>query len=253
MRQMKNRTIRLYISAIAVIAATMTFTGCGGSSDPSVDQNPVNITRATEGAFSESARVLAARDAEKTNDIWISAATARAYEADLSLIRREFPETADIQTFPRYDLRSVIVTLSPGASWARGWTTENMATGEPVLDALLQEYSLEKIERIGDFDRSTTDFFVLRFAQSLNTNPLAERIHAASGEIATASINGIGGDGNNIVRKTPDQSDGSRRYIFRRGSGDCPSGCIERTTWEYAVSQDGKTATLIEHTGGLPK
>lgn len=247
---MKNRTIRLYISAIAVIAATMTFTGCGGSSGSSGDQNPVNITRATEGAFSESARVLAARDAEKTSDIWISAATARAYEADLSLIRREFPETADIQTFPRYDLRSVIVTVSPDASWARGWTTENMATGEPALDALLQEYSLEKIERIGDFDRSTTVFFVLRFAQSLNTNPLTERIRAASGKIAIAEINGTFGDGNNIVRRTPDQNDGSRHYIFSRGSGDCPAGCTERTSWEYAVSQDGKTVRLVQQVNG---
>jgi hypothetical protein len=235
----------------------MTLAGCGGGGSDrssSAEQDAITvISRATDGAFSESARILAARDAESTGEIWINAAVARAYDRDLAAIRRAFPEVEGIQAFPRQDLKSVIVTLSPDAPWARGWTTENLLTGEAALDDLLRQYSLEKIERIGDFERGGPIFFVLRFAQSLNTPPLTERIKAASAKIATANPNGIVGDGDNIIRTPTAAPAGSRRYILSRGSGDCPAGCTERTSWEFTVSPDGNTATFVQKVGGTLK
>lgn len=245
------KKIRLFVGIAAVLFATISVTGCGGGGDSNQEQSSlINITRTTEGTFSESARILAAREAEQSGDIWIKTATARGYDMDLAVIRKVFPEVAEIGAHPDYVLRSVLVTLSPDASWARGWSTTDLATGEPELDALLRKYSLEKIRHIGNHDNDTPVVFVLEFGQSLNARALTKRIREASAKIAKAEANAIGGDGigSNIVRKMTGASDGTRRYIFTQGL--CQGACIQVVSWEFAVSADGTAATLLQKVGG---
>ncbi len=36
------------------------------------------------------------------------------------------------------------------------------------------------------------------------------------------------------------------------GSGDCPAGCLDRHTWEYAVGADGTASLIVEGSGPQP-
>ena len=36
------------------------------------------------------------------------------------------------------------------------------------------------------------------------------------------------------------------------GWGDCPAGCIERHTWQYAVAPDGTVTLQAEDGGSVP-
>lgn len=71
----------------------------------------------------------------------------------------------------------------------------------------------------------------LRFAEPLHPVPLGERYAGLPG-ILHAEPNGICGDGSNIFPRT---IDGGRSYLYYRGAGDCPSGCIYREYWYVRV------------------
>ena len=234
---------QFYLPAIIGIAlcGLPLLTGCGGSDSGTATPATANITRATEKTFSESARILAARDAEASGATWLSADFARATDADLSLIYTTSPDVADITAFPQHDLRSVVVSVRGDSPWLSRWTAGNATTGEPTIDALLTEFAPESIVPLGAFDGTSAAYFTVRFGQSLNVVKLAERLKNASPNIVAADPNYTAGDGNNIKRV----AGMSRRYEFSRGSGDCPAGCINRDTWYFDVSADGKTATWV--------
>ncbi|MBC8138339.1 MAG: hypothetical protein H8F28_20875 [Fibrella sp.] len=233
----------------AMLLATVALTGmigCGGGDTGSTNDSPsVNITRSTEATFSESARILAAREAAANGATWLNADSARAFDAELSVVRRSFPQVNDITALSEYDLRTVLVAVQFGTSWIPNWETGNVTTGEEALDNLLREFAPEEIQSLGNPIKSRPAYFQLRFGQSLNMVKLAERLKAASLNVVVADPNYTAGDGNNIKRMSG-SGGGSHRYVFSRGSGDCPAGCINRYAYEFAMSQDGKTATLIK-------
>ena len=236
--------LRLFLTAIAGIAlcSLPLVAGCGGSDSATVTPVTANITRVTESTFSKSARILAARDAEASGATWLSADFARQADADLAVVRGTFPYVAEITAFPQHDLRSVLVAVRGDAPWLNNWTAGNPTTGEAMLDALLTEFAPETITSLGTFDGASAAYFTVRFGQSLNMVKLAERLRNVSANIVAADPNGTVGDGDNIKRLAGSPN---RRYEWSRGSGDCPAGCINRDTWYFDVSADGRTVTLV--------
>ncbi len=233
----------------AVLLATVALAGvigCGGSSSSDNGGTaPPNITRTTEATFSESARILAAREAAASGATWLNADTARGFDADLSAVRRTFPQVGDITALSEYGLRTVVVAVRAGTAWEDNWRRGEPTTGEPALDALLAEFAPEQIRALGGAIETMPAYFTVRFGQSLNMVKLAERLKAASANITAANPDYAAGDGNNIVRVANTPGDGSRRYVFSRGSGDCPAGCIDRYSYAFAVSANGETVTLL--------
>jgi hypothetical protein len=70
---------------------------------------------------------------------------------------------------------------------------------------------------------------------------LLSSIYAQVGGIAYAEPNYIYGDGSDIT------SSQVGRYLFKRGWGDCPSGCIYKHYWDFQVV--GGTVTLLSQYG----
>ena len=234
--------------------------GCGGSgggdktfSGESAVES-ARITRATEGNFSESARIIAAREAATSGAVWLSALSARRADADLQTIRTAFPQVAGISARSPYDLHTVVVAVPSSAPFVRNWLAGNAATGEPALDALLTEFAPEGIQSLGVPVEGGTAYFTLRFAQSLNMVKLAERLRGASVTITAADPNYLVGGGNDILR---DKATGNREYVFSRGSGDCLAGCINRHSFVFGVSESGAASLLREEdtasAAGAPK
>ncbi|MBN1886049.1 MAG: hypothetical protein JW876_11075 [Candidatus Krumholzibacteriota bacterium] len=94
-------------------------------------------------------------------------------------------------------------------------------------DALNDEFDLEEM----DTHIIRYGWCSLRFGGFLHPVPLGERYAALPG-IVTAGPNGICGDGSNVFPRT---IEGGRSYLYYRGSGDCPSGCIHKEYWYVRV------------------
>jgi hypothetical protein len=239
-------------AVLAVLVALAGTMGCGGGGDGDTggaNPNMTNITRSTESTFSESARILAAREAAANGATWLNADSARTFDSEMAVIRRTFPQVNDIAARPDYDLRTVVVAVRAGTSWESNWNRGNATTGEAALDGLLNEFAPEAIQLLGSPVETMPAYYTLRFGQSLNMVKLAERLNAASPNIIAADPNYIAGDGNNITTANG-AGDGRRRYVFSRGSGDCPAGCINRYSYEFAVAPGAATATLIKESDG---
>ncbi|MBC7805047.1 MAG: hypothetical protein H7145_02740, partial [Akkermansiaceae bacterium] len=167
------------------------------------------------------------------------------FDTELSAIRKAFPQVNDIAARPEYDLRTVVVAVRAGTALEANWNKGEPVTGEEALDALSREFAPEEIKPLGSPVETMPAYFTVRFGQSLNMVKLAERLKAASGNITAASADFTSGDGSDITRS----GDGSRRYVFSRGSGDCPSGCIRRHLYDFAVSPGGEVTLTREEDG----
>ncbi len=244
-----KRTMAWAVAALASISLLGVY-GCGGGDETGTEPlggiTQTNITRSTEGTFSDSARVLAARDAAAKGATWLNADTARGYDNDLSVIRATYPTVRNIEARPDYDLRTVVAVVRAGTTVAKSWSTNEIVTGEPALDTLLTEFAPESIEQLGATTESGSAYFTLKFGQSLNMVKLAERLRGSSANIVASDPNYTAGDGDNIVSSIAHQ------YVFSRGSGDCPAGCINRHTWQFTISDDGKSATLVKESDSSP-
>ncbi|MBC8141082.1 MAG: hypothetical protein H7Y38_06540 [Armatimonadetes bacterium] len=255
---MMKQQITAWGAACVALLMTGGLAGCGGSDGvqtPVASPTPapsVNITRGTESTFSQSARILAAREAARNGATWLSAETARLADVDLAAIRRAYPQVATIEARPEYDLRTVLVAIPPTAPFLQNWLRGETATGDAGIDALLTEFAPESVESVGSPIEGGTYYFTLKFGQSLNMVKLAERLRAASAVIVAADPNRFAGDGDDIVR---DDAAGKKRYIWSRGSGDCPAGCINRYSYTFEIAADG-TVILVregeEIPGGTP-
>ena len=139
----------------------------------------------------------------------------------------EGDRVAGIGTFPRYVLRDLLVAPTPGAAWAEAWSRVETQTGYAPVDALTERYGLT----LNSYQYGTA---LLRAEAPLNPVALASQF-AGIPDLRYATPNGVGGDGDDIRASR----DGRALVLaFSRGSGDCPAGCIERTTWTFRVEGD---------------
>jgi len=149
-------------------------------------------------AFVESGNLLPNR---------IKALTKRI-QSDLTAIRKFDPKMESITFRPKWSL-GVLISTCPSL---HNLTKLNESRYGP--------YQLERL--------STVNICFLTFSKPYNPTILAERIKRKFG--MKMEPDGRIGDGNEVT-KVP----GSSIYTFKKGWGDCPSGCIHNSFWDYEV------------------
>ncbi|TWT87304.1 hypothetical protein Mal64_28420 [Pseudobythopirellula maris] len=138
-------------------------------------------------------------------------------EADLASIRVENPAMDFIRVLPNWVPGEVLVKFTPAG------IADYFLNGEFIF---LQPYDLgtPTVEQIG-----SSGYWRVAFDHDYHSGRLA-KIFDSHHEVLAAEPNGIIGDGNDIVA-LPD-----RRYVFSRGWGDCPAGCINHEYFEFDLS-----------------
>ena len=243
----------------AVLSAGAVFllgvSGCGGGGSDNDDPAPPTadsfISRATEGSFSDDAKILATREA---SGAFVPLDVARAFDADLSRIRSAYPGVTDVHARPAFvpkNLLLIVKSSAPfidkwdnSASAASGVTDTDLITGERALDALLLKYDAARTTRAADAQGGRR--YVLQFAAALNMAAVRDEFAASSANFISVDTNLLAGDGDNIVFRV---DNGSKVYAFSQGFGDCPAGCINRYTRTYTIAPNGG---ISEQTTGTP-
>jgi hypothetical protein len=151
---------------------------------------------------------------------------------DLDAIHTAFPGWVDgvdgIQVRPDWFPGVIVVQMTPQA-WAdyEGGVFEefnalNAQYGPVTISPIALNYTLQ-----------------LEFAALYHPVVLAS-IYAQTAGIIYAGPNSLGGDGSDIT------SSQVGRYLFKRGWGDCPSGCTYKHFWDFQVT-NGNVTLLNEY------
>ena len=166
---------------------------------------------------------------EVSGDLLAPSALVSQIRQDLAEIRSAFPEISDIHVFPSWKPGEILVALTDEA-WA-----EYEAGTFLELDALNAEYGPVAIT-----PRPWGRYLFMRFEVLYHPEVLSG-IYEADDGVRYAETNSSYGDGSDIfIEQLP-------VYTFKRGWGDCPSGCIFADYWEFSVS--GEVVDLIAHYG----
>lgn len=242
-----NRHRAAFLSAAAAVALLMAgATGCGGgkTTRPGSVASSGPITRANESTVSEDAAILATRQATSA---FVSLDAARAIDTDLAAMRALYPAFVSVHARPRFVTKTLLVTIKPAAPWRSKWdasanaastiTDTDLTTGEPVLDALLQKYGATRISRT--YDSGTDTLYELRFAQPLNLQTVADELMQSSSTLVSVYPNATIGDGDDIAFTPPTHASGDKTYVFSKGSGDCPGGCLYRYNQPVVIPANG--------------
>ncbi len=153
-----------------------------------------------------------------------------------------------IHAFPAPATRQVLVFPRQDADWAGPWMTGARFTGNPDIDGLLVSLDLTPtrcvVLHLADYDMCR-----LESSRPLMINAVARLFEVIPG-VHHAGPNSAVGSGNDI-RATRDSA--AWRLDYSVGYGDCPSGCIVRRYWHYAVTDDGRVAYLGSDGGPPPQ
>lgn len=144
----------------------------------------------------------------------------------LEAVRAREPAVAKIGVPLPWSPSTLILTLAgDGASID---VSNPAATGHAGLDRLHRRFPVRSIDRL--FGK----VLILRFEEEWNMPALA-RLYGALDGVKSATTDGVIGASSGVTlrRKEPG-------YVlsFWAGSGDCPAGCIDTTTWSFAVRPD---------------
>lgn len=150
----------------------------------------------------------------------------------------ERDEVVDIHTFPRYNTHEVIVAVDTTVGWTEAWQAGERLTGQPDIDALLEDYELSVEYK----PSSAQSYALVRSETPINPVALSEQFESIGG-VVYAEQNGYAGDGNDIEATV--ESD-AVVLTYSRGWGDCPAGCIHREAWTFRVEGDG-TVRFVGH------
>ena len=136
-----------------------------------------------------------------------------------------------IRARPDYLPHDVLIAPAVSAAWTEAWRRGETATGYAPVDSLVRQYGLTLADY---YEYPTVKRALLRTAAPVNTVALARTFERVPG-LDSAGPNGLGGDGDDIEAT---RRSGGWRFDFSRGSGDCPSGCIQRTYWTFQTAGD---------------
>lgn len=245
-------------SVWSVVAATALIVACDGVTAPPSFQPQVDdslVPEALRAAYLEDANRLALRELEARgyDGITIPPDAVQPYYAALVLVhhatglpaRDTVVDIYGIHTFPYPATRNLFMIVAGDQEWAQRLVRDSVPTGNAVVDQLLSDYDLS-FYRVSNM--STGELFItLRSAAALNMDALAPKFLAAPGVRGAAPDHGCC-DGDDI-----DGSIDEARVLldYSVGYGDCPSGCIGRRAYHFAVNADG-TVEYLGASGSPP-
>jgi hypothetical protein len=139
---------------------------------------------------------------------------------DLAAIRKAFPAVANVHHQPHYGPNIIICQKF----------TKEMST---KLNA--SEFGPIKEERL-----KILDIQFITFKKPYNM-PALIKVLKKKGLVTGCEVNGTFGRSASITVGA------DNTYIFYKGSGDCPAGCINKHFWTFKVDADN--VTLVKETG----
>src|SRR5881397_1120874 len=206
-----------------LLTAAVMLAACDTAAAPRSMQSSVDDSRVPaelRAAYLEDANRLALRDRDTVVDVY------------------------HIHTFPSPTTRSLMLELRASDAWVQALARREIPTGDPTVDTLLARYALS----VGSvFTLSNGDVFLtLGSAGPLNVKALGTLFAGIPG-VKSAEPNGAVGDGADIVGSL----NSAVLLHYSVGYGDCPSGCIARRFYHFAVRDDG-TVEYLGASGSPP-
>jgi len=244
-------------SVSSVLAAAAMIVACDGATAPRSFRSTIDdslVPEPVRAAYLDDASRLALRDLQSNGytGIQIPPEAVQPYYDALVLVynamalpaRDTVVDVYGIHTFGNPVTRSLLLWLVGNEDWVQRLARREVPTGEPSIDTLLARYSLSlaTVNVLHDGDVLVT----LAPPDPLNIEALAALFRGIAG-VRFAQPNNMFGDGNDIDGSI----DESRVLLdYSVGYGDCPSGCIGRRSYRFAVHFDGTVEYL--GTSGSP-
>lgn len=157
--------------------------------------------------------------------------------ADLTSIRSQVPEVATIVARQRWKTNE----LSMGVDEV-GFAAMNAGT-YTAWDCVNARYGSTGWEgSSSSFTTPPTHSVRVRFGERRLNIPLVVEAYSPLPHRTTwiGPIGSVGDASDVCVSRAGD----TYSYVFKKGEGDCPSGCIEETYWGFATSSGGALTTL---------
>lgn len=147
-----------------------------------------------------------------------------------------------IHVFRNPPVFSIAVLFDTSYAWTKAWKRGERLTGNPQIDALMENYNLQLSYCC--YDAASIFSF-----NPINTYALSNKFLGIPG-VRISEPNFYMGDGADIKAEIKDIY---LLYVFTVGWGDCPSGCLSRHFWEISVEYDGSVTLLREYGDPLSK
>lgn len=152
--------------------------------------------------------------------------------ADLKAIRAAVPNPGASGVFPTFGTTAVFLQLTPAISQAVAAGTYR------GFDCLHAWYGAKRVKPLTSVDMAIVYFKALYHPQRIMA---AYRVHP---DVLGTEANTAYGGGDDIIFCNASFG-GTHRYLFERGWGDCPAGCINYAYRGYEVTESGEV-TLLE-------
>lgn len=146
-----------------------------------------------------------------------------------------------IHVFQRGLSRRLYLSIKDGQEWTKAWINGILHTGNKKVDQLVEKYNY-KIKEVYQYQTIPSIGVVLHSEKPLNQFAVADHFKTIKG-IRGAGPGFSAGDGNNIKFS---MGENRIKFIFSKGWGDCPSGCIARHFWSFKVFSDGTVKFVKE-------
>lgn len=232
--------MRPLTSPLFIAAFVLLLPACELAGPSRIDEERTDLRDSVRQAYYEDARQLAVRAMAEEDDPPVEIPDERVqpfYEALLAVYNAHDSFARDsilgIHALPRYSLHEVNVGVDKAVEWTEAWRNGQRLTGHEPVDTLVTRYdlTLDRYFDFGDEGAAAT----LRSEDPINPVGLSAAFEGISG-IRYAESNRLVGDGGDIWAEVLDNG---IRLHFSRAWGDCPAGCIHRTTWTFRVGADG--------------
>ncbi|MDX1670921.1 MAG: hypothetical protein R3211_01165 [Balneolaceae bacterium] len=258
------KTINMLFGSVLLILFSYLLIGCTDSLTNPIENADINwetddtIAPADDRGLTQEQRKSYRMDAEKLAVRYINDKDSTDTEIPDNLIElfyhglvhianfeqpaaRTVTEELDIHARNPVSSREILVFADSNATWVAAWRDSLTHTGNDQIDRLTDRFNLELIA-----------FNELKFVL-----PQVMATLESDRAINGYAVGRLFEEHDDIVGSHPDQfTDGNDIrvlifddylfYTFIHGSGDCPSGCINKQQWDFKVFKDG----TVEFAGG---
>lgn len=150
---------------------------------------------------------------------------SRRVDADLKAIRERYKEVPAVHIGKYVPGQLLISNVDKKTLDAIGASTYGPIEVKPIFQDII---------------------FSVTFSKPYNPQKLSQ-ILKDEFNVSSAEPNSISGGSSNVVLKSDIRS-GTNTYTFKKGWGDCPSGCINRHYWTFTVGSD-ESVVLVNESG----